>query len=66
MLIWLQQIIQPQQNDIPLHEVQYIGRPAEAVQVSVSLKRVDPSSSNQVSVQVHLDEVIDSCFLQCQ
>ncbi|CAL8472031.1 g11573 [Coccomyxa elongata] len=51
------QIDQPQQHGIPFHEVQYVGRPAEAVQVSISLEQVDPSSSSQVSVQVHLDQV---------
>ncbi|BDA47531.1 probable PIH1 domain-containing protein 1 at N-terminal half [Coccomyxa sp. Obi] len=49
---------QPQEQGIPSHEVQYQGRPAEAVQVSVCIEQTDPSSSDQVSVQVHLDQVI--------
>lgn len=58
------------QQQVPSYEVHYHGRPAEVVEVSVRLEKaqaISGSTSEQVSVQVQLDQVARpcTCLLHC-
>ena len=46
------------QRRVPSYELHYQGRPAEVVEVSISLDQAQTGSSiEQMSVQVHVDQV---------